>query len=355
MTSWHSFPKIYNLGHAQVQDLFKEPVLIEEKIDGSQFSFGLIPDETGELHLRVRSRGKEMDIDAPENLFNKAVETVKKLAALNLLTPGYTYRAEYLATPHHVHLTYGRVPIDHLIIFDINTAEETYLPYAEKAAVARSMGLEVVPLIYEGMVTSLEMFEKLIDRGSVLGGDCKIEGVVIKNYQRFGADKKALMGKYVSAAYREEQPASFREANPRSGDIVQRMIVQYKTDARWNKAIQHLKEAGKLESSARDIGLLVKEVPRDLKEEAEQAIKDALFAWAWPQIARASVGGLAEYYKDLLLKKQFEKTGVYPLTTEDKTVVPLTVTTPQIPAEDNMEPAPVPNDLTVVEPAPVNT
>jgi hypothetical protein len=34
-----SYPKIYNLGHKAVRDIFKEPVTAQEKVDGSQFSF----------------------------------------------------------------------------------------------------------------------------------------------------------------------------------------------------------------------------------------------------------------------------------------------------------------------------
>ena len=39
-TSWHSYPQIYNLGHKAIAGIFDDDVLIEEKIDGSQFSFG---------------------------------------------------------------------------------------------------------------------------------------------------------------------------------------------------------------------------------------------------------------------------------------------------------------------------
>ena len=37
-----SYPKIYNLGHKYLEELFLDDVLIEEKIDGSQISFGVI-------------------------------------------------------------------------------------------------------------------------------------------------------------------------------------------------------------------------------------------------------------------------------------------------------------------------
>ena len=36
-----SYPKIYSLGHAAILDLLDGRVIVEEKVDGSQFSFGL--------------------------------------------------------------------------------------------------------------------------------------------------------------------------------------------------------------------------------------------------------------------------------------------------------------------------
>jgi hypothetical protein len=75
MSSYHSYPKIYNMGHPQIRELFDSIVTIEEKIDGSQFSFGIFDGE-----LKCRSKGKEIVIDAPEKMFNQAVETIKELA-----------------------------------------------------------------------------------------------------------------------------------------------------------------------------------------------------------------------------------------------------------------------------------
>ena len=54
MDSWHSYPQIYALGHRYITELLLDPVLVEEKIDGSQFSFGVFEVE-GEHQLRCRS------------------------------------------------------------------------------------------------------------------------------------------------------------------------------------------------------------------------------------------------------------------------------------------------------------
>lgn len=293
--SWHSYPSIFALGHRALADLFADPVTVEEKVDGSQFSFGRFNGE-----LRCRSKGAQLNIVAPEKMFVRAVEAAEGLD----LHDGWTYRAEYLQKPKHNCLLYERVPAKHLIVFDINVGNEDYLSWERKSEEAARLGLEVVPRIAEQAFHDVSSFREMLDRVSVLGGQ-KIEGVVVKNYRRFGPDKKVLMGKFVSEAFKEVHAAEWKAENPKGGDVVQALIRQYKTPARWAKAVQHLREAGKITDTPRDIGLLIKEAQDDLMREEEQAIKDRLYQWARPQIARAAVGGIAEWYKDELLKAQF--------------------------------------------------
>ncbi|TXH14481.1 MAG: hypothetical protein E6R03_09140 [Hyphomicrobiaceae bacterium] len=303
MSSWHSYPRIFTLGHRAIATLFEEPVVVEEKVDGSQFSFGVFDGE-----LRIRSKGVVMPVDAPEKMFNKAAVAVKDLYAQGLLTDGWTYRGEYLQKPKHNALAYDRVPTNHIILFDVCTAEETYLSYDEKAAEAARLGLEVVPRLGVVQGDCLAELRTIIDNTvSVLGGQ-KIEGVVCKQavVTRFGPDKKALIGKFVSEAFKEVHKASWGEANLTSGDVLVRLGETYRNASRWRKAIEHLRDAGRLTDSPKDIGLLMAEVPTDIRKECEDDIKDALFKWAWPHLARQATRGLPEFYKDELLKQQFQ-------------------------------------------------
>ncbi|KKK80799.1 hypothetical protein LCGC14_2819850, partial [marine sediment metagenome] len=75
MHKLRSYGKVYNIGHAAVVELFDDEVTVEEKIDGSQFSFGV--DAVGEL--ACRSKGAVIDVDAPPKLFAGAVETARSL------------------------------------------------------------------------------------------------------------------------------------------------------------------------------------------------------------------------------------------------------------------------------------
>jgi hypothetical protein len=295
----NSYPSIYNLGHAAVADLLSVPVYVEEKVDGSQFSFGVTEDG-----LSVRSKGAWMPVDAPEKMFSRAVDTAKELAPL--LRVGWTYRGEYLQKPKHNTLAYNRVPNRHIILFDVNPGLEQYLSYGEKVAEADRIGLEIVPLVFSGLVSDISFFRSLLDRESILGGQ-KVEGLVVKpiGYSMYGPDKKVLMGKFVSEAFKESHLAEWKKSNPGSADIVQQIADQYRTPARWQKAVIHLKEQGAIEDAPRDIGKLLKETATDLHKECADEIKERLFKWAWPQIQRRVTNGLPEWYKDELLKRQF--------------------------------------------------
>ena len=299
----NSYPSIYNVGHAAIADLLKGPVVVEEKVDGSQFSF--TKNEAGELSCR--SKGVQINMAAPERMFKAAVQTVNDLGPL--LRSGYTYRGEYLASPHHNALTYNRVPKRHIIIFDVNTGLEQYTPPSVRKLLADELGLECVNVLFRGMIYDINDFRALLEAESVLGGQ-KIEGVVIKpdGYNIFGRDKKVLMGKFVSEAFREVHNKTWDAEHKTKGpaDILQLLTAKYGTAARWNKAIVHLQERGLLESSPKDIGVILKEIPDDVLKECAEEIQNDLMAWAWPSLRRMITHGFPEFYKEMLLKKQFE-------------------------------------------------
>lgn len=298
----HSYTSIYNMGHRMAADLLKGPVYVQEKVDGSQISFGVINGE-----LVMRSKGAPITIEAPQKMFSAAVETCLRLKPV--LHEGWTYRGEYLAKPKHNALAYDRVPKDHIILFDINTGEESYLSCSAVEVEAERLGLEVVPCFFIGIVDSHETFRSFLEYSSILGGQ-KIEGVVVKpvNYDLWGPDKKCIMGKFVSEAFREIHAGEWKAANPTNNDIMAIVAAKYATPARWQKAVIHLREKELITDSPKDIGLLIKEAIADTLKECEEDIKRDLWEYAWSRISRQLTSGLPQWYKDELLKRQFEVT-----------------------------------------------
>ncbi len=87
---------------------------------------------------------------------------------------------------------------------------------------------------------------------------------------------------------------------------MQIVATKYATPARWQKAVLHLREKGLITDSPKDIGPLIKEAIADTLKECEEDIKKDLWTYAWERISRQLTNGLPQWYKDELLKKQFE-------------------------------------------------
>lgn len=305
--SLRSYTSSFNLGHHQLEHLFEDPVLVQEKIDGSQFSFGKIDGQ-----LFCRSKRANLDIDAPEGMFKEGVEYVKTIT--DHLPEGWTFRGEYLKSPKHNTLAYQRIPKNHIMLFDVDMGMENYISTNGMCDIAESLDLEVVPSLFYGHVTDLDMFLSFMERESALGGP--IEGVVIKNYFKYNAEKKLLLGKHVSEAFKETNNKNWKTMKAGQRDIVEQLIEMYCTEARWHKAIQHMREEGTLENSPRDIGPLIREIQSDVLDESEEEIKQLLFDWALPKLQRGLIKDFPMWYKEQLLNVQFGE------ETEDTTVAP---------------------------------
>lgn len=286
--------EVYNLTHKLALGLFDGVVTVEEKMDGSNFSFGVGTDGV----LTCRSRRQQIDLNNPPKMFKKAVDYVKNIQ--HALLQGVTYRGEVLDKPKHNVIKYDRVPLNNIVIFDIDCGIENYMYPETKAMEASRIGLECVPcFISNATVSSPQELKKFLEKESFLGGS-KIEGIVIKNYNKFGLDKKILCGKIVSEEFKEVHKKEWKVGDKK--DVIQTLCEMYRTEARWNKAIQRLRDENKLVDEMKDMAILVPEVITDILKEEKDNIKQALFDWAWPIISKKSVHGLAEYYKEYLLK-----------------------------------------------------
>lgn len=296
--SWTSYPKIYNVGHPAVKDLLLVPVRIEEKVDGSQFSFCRNGGD-----LLVRSRGRQFDINAPDDLFRSACETVKGLA--DRLHNGWTYRGEVLKGPRHNTLTYGRAPNGNVILFDIATGDQEYAARDVVESEAERLGLEVVPCYMAGgSIVSRDDLDEFMERESILGG--RIEGVVFKqvDQQLYGADGKPLMAKHVSEAFKETHTKAWRKEHPTKGDIADRLADAFMSKMRWEKAVQHLRDSGELKHTPQDIGPLLRELHADADAEIADEAKEMLWQHYRKNLLRAISRGFPEWYKERLLDAQ---------------------------------------------------
>lgn len=300
-----SYGKIYNLGHRAVRDLFDHAVRIQEKVDGSQFSFGV---RDGLLHMR--SKRVEIHQGGKNGQFQMAVDTVCDLFDNGLLIEGWTYRGEAITKPRHNHLVYERIPAGGIILFDIDTGEEDFMSHTRLSKTASRLGLEVVPE-YDphAKVVNVEGLNTLLVHKSCLGGDKTIEGIVIKPVGPLFDEHtgKLLRAKLVAPEFKEDQVNSWKAANPNRNDVVKQIIESLTTEARWRKAVQGARDEGVLDNSPKDIGSLLGRIQKDIFEEEGERIKETLFKHFWKaQISRGLTHGFPEWYKQQLLELQFE-------------------------------------------------
>ncbi len=298
------YPKIFSIGHREILDLFNEEVEVTEKYDGSLFGFGKINNE-----LHCRSKNVQIDLEHPPKMFELAVERI--LSKQTKILNNTTYYAEYLNKPKHNVLSYGRVPHNNLALFGVKMGDEFLSNYDELQYHAELLDIEPVRLLYKGVVKDEEDLFKFMELESLLGG-CKIEGIVCKNYSRSfllsgkGQYFPIMCGKFVSEQFKERNNAEWKK-NKANRAVLQAHAEGFRTEARWNKSIQHLKEQGKLLNEPKDIGILIKEIQHDIVEEEKENIKDFLWSHFSGSILRLAIKGFPEYYKERLLKNSFKE------------------------------------------------
>ena len=289
-----AFPKIYALGSAYIPSIFDEPVEVTEKIDGSQFVFGKVGGE-----VMCRSKGAEIFIDNPTQMFGRAVETI-----LNMdLPPDLVFYSEYLMRPKHNVLTYERTPRNYLALFGVSDLAREVMTHDHSMieSWADRLGIDVVPRLYYGMLNPEDALA-FLEIDSYLGG-AKIEGIVVKNYKQClicDQPHPLMSGKFVSEKFKEKHANNWKKENTAGGKW-ELFKASYRTEARWQKAVQYMQESGELLKEPKDIGALIREVQRDIVEEEQENIEVMLWSLYGKDLLRRSTAGLPEWYKKQLV------------------------------------------------------
>lgn len=299
-----SMSKVFNLGHRALEELFDGIVIVQEKLDGSQISW--MWDEDGNLHVRSKKTvlHDEGGNYATKGMFRAAVSHLATQAIP--APPGVIFRGEAFNSPKHNTLVYERVPQGYIVLFDVETPNgfEANIP-----GWANSMDVEATQE-FTGVLSVLDVDELkqfVNETESVLGG-AMVEGVVLKNYGKANPIdyKYPLMGKYVREAFKEKHTREFRKANPTLDDTVQAIIESLNTERRFEKAVEHLRDEGRLQVAVQDIGPLMKEVKQDVMEEEREWILDQVAKFVLPKVERGIGRGLPEWYKDQLARGEIE-------------------------------------------------
>jgi len=291
-----SYPEIFTLGAGPIKDIFDGEIEITEKVDGSFISFGIVD---GVLYIRSKSSllfDESIGTLSKNSMFDSGINYIKSIKSI--LPNDVVFYGEYFLRPKHNVLKYNRVPKNNIILF--GCALHPQMDFIDMYTF--DMGLEYVPVLEEGKFTPTQAFyDNLTSKESILGGG--IEGIVIKNYKKVVTYKDKciapiMIGKYVLDKFKEVHKVDWKQGENR----FEKYFDSFKTTARWEKAVQHLKEKGELINDPKDIGLLIKEVQADVFKEEEDDIKQFLFNGYKNQISKAIIRGLPEWYKEKLLQ-----------------------------------------------------
>ena len=103
--------------------------------------------------------GAVIDRDDPPKMFRRGVEHIMALSNRDygLLPKDVTFRCELLSKPKHNSLKYDRVPVNGVMLFDVELGESEYL--ADRAGLAEwasRLGIEPVPELFRGVINGMD-------------------------------------------------------------------------------------------------------------------------------------------------------------------------------------------------------
>jgi len=291
------YGKVFSLGSVGTERALLGEVVVQEKVDGSMMCFGV--NEDGELVMR--SHHQPIHVENCPNQFKRAAEYVLSLDLSWVPRDTYFY-CEMLDKPKHNTIAYERTPLNHLVLFDVSIPEGWFTVQGAMACWAHRLGIDSINELYRGEAT-VDSLRDLLQMPSILGGST-VEGVVVKNYHETvapGGRMQTLMVKLVNEQFKETNKKEFRGKTVRG--TVEDYVASFQSEARWRKAVQHIRDQGLLVGEPKDIGLLVKEVDRDIKEECAADIKEELYKLTIGEILRKAKMGLPEFYKAMLANR----------------------------------------------------
>jgi hypothetical protein len=290
------YSEVENIWNPSAKQLLGQRVFVQEKLDGSQFAFS---------REGARSKRKELLEGAVPDLFAPAMKWVSE--NVHRIGRGAVFYCEAIAKPRHNTLTYDFAPDNGFVVFDIEE-DGQWLSVGECSMICTLLGVPYAQVFEHAMVLERwDQLEEFLEHESILGG--RIEGVVAKPIDRSILDPhsgRPLLVKVVRPEFREKNQEAQKEFK-RTASLdsqLKDLVELYKTDARFEKAVQRLRDESQIKGELRDLAVLIPEVTRDILKEEENAFKEVLWTAAVKQIRRRVSAWLPEWYKERLLAQQ---------------------------------------------------
>lgn len=272
------YHKIIRYGHKSTQDVLNKGdyIIIQEKIDGANASFAVINGE-----LKCWSRNRELN---ESNTLEGFYEWVQQNVQVQKLLEGVVYFGEWTAQHKVSYEGYMK----QFFLYDIyNLHLEEYVSFSMVRDEAKRLGLQLIPVFFEGEFESFEQLMSYVGRtdlGGKLKGKPTGEGIVVKNVNYRDEFGKQIFVKLVIDGFREIQRQKQTKDSKKAFSEAELKVRECVTLPRVEKQVFKLIDNGLLdrEYGIEDMGFLLKHtspmVAEDiLKEEMQDfnvTIKD---------------------------------------------------------------------------------
>ncbi|MDE5772341.1 MAG: RNA ligase family protein [Ruminococcus sp.] len=248
-------------------------IIIQEKIDGSNVSFQY-DSETDSLQCFSRNQ-----MLSAENTLRGYYEWIQKLdkeLVKSVLGDRLRMFGEWLVK-HTV--KYPEERYNTMYCFDVfDTENKCWLPQNEVKSLADKLGLNYVPVFYEGEFTAWEDYKQLVGR-TEMGGELG-EGIVIKKQNDISDD--VAYTKIVHERFKEVQrKVRKRPANEKIAEISEKLRIKEfvktaVTSARVEKILHKLVDEGILpeDFSMKDMKTVYKNLPLEVYKDCMKEVPE---------------------------------------------------------------------------------
>lgn len=265
MTNMKHYTDVVRLGHKTTVGVLQEGdhITIQEKLDGANASFRL--SEDGKTVLAF-SRNTPLDEHTTlRGFYNWVQENVHPEDVLE----GYIYFGEWLVK-HKI--DYGEA-MNKFYLYDLYDVDEhKYEPFERVKEEASEMGLNLIPVFYEGPYVSFEHLQTFVGK-SVFAEQG--EGIVVKNPAYTDKYGNQMFVKLVTPAFAEVQKQKLPK-DPSKISPEMAFVKTFVTQGRVEKFLHKFVDEGILDENfgIEDMGTILRNLnPRIhedlLKEEAD--------------------------------------------------------------------------------------
>ncbi len=245
--------------------------------------------------------------------FRKAFEFLSRDKILKLANKDYIYHGEAVCKRKHNVIIYDRTPTNCFIVYDIyDTKSNCYMTLEDKHKECIRMGFEYVNVFYNNDTPDTNPYDKCkeimisIENGSLescLGGTP--EGMVLKHESFKSGDKSvATKLKYVSSSFKEKHKIGGDDIKYTMDQSIINLGLSYCTNARFQKAFQHLKERDLLPDPLvfnEDLIRMIEcELDADFDKEYMEEVQIELLYLLYPKILKSARSGMQNWFKEYI-------------------------------------------------------